>query len=199
MKREPEPVEEWWPTDQHAAVTQYRDEHYEFEVDWETGRPYGNRLSSELFVRRSRPKAWKLRSSRIGSSLTADLLATVDLLGLPTSSQRDPGSPAGHAEGGRWWLPFLDGGLFVEFTQTEHQTTNRVSATQRVWVLGANAFRHLMESLEIAPPAKRGPGDPPSLTPADRRALLAQQATPGTTEHAEVQASARRWPSLPED
>lgn len=193
-------ADEWWPDDDNSVVVKYQQAHFEFDIEWQSGRPYGGIPASKLFERKGGSASWKLRSDKIGSSLTADLLAAAESLRLPRSGRVDGGSPAGvHAEGGRWWLPLLDGGLFVEFTQWEHQSTNRVCATQRVWILGTNAYRLLLDALEIALPTRRAPGESEVWTGPERLERLEQQRTRGTKEHAAIAQLASRWPSLPTD
>lgn len=175
MKRKPK-TKPWWPENKDSVVVAYQRAHYEYDIYWQTGRPYGHIPASRMFRRCGRRAAWKLRSNRIGSSVTADLIAVAEALGMPAQSHIDRGSPGGfHAEGGTWWLPFFDGGLYVEFTMVEHQWTNRVSATQRVWIFGSHAFRYLMESLDISPPVRQVRDDSTVWTEAERMALIQRQ------------------------
>jgi len=184
----------WWPTENDSAVLEYVGAHYEFNIAWKSRRPYRSNATG-YFRWVKQYSGWKMRSHAIGDSLTADILATIDLLALPRSGRHDIGSPGGRGpEQGEWWLPILDGGVYVAFTQSEHENTNRVSATRRTWIFGSNAYRFLTAALGFTVPDRRYPGEGAELTADARRLLLERQSTSGTPEHRDLVQSAAVWP-----
>ncbi len=152
---------DWWPKDQDSMVAAYIGAHFEFYPDWiESGRPYGGASWRKWFVSVPDTNAWKLRRDGIHNGLTADLIATVELLGLVSNSKVESGWPGGIGAGGLTvWLPLLDGGLFVDFTEYEDQYTNAMKAYQKTLVFGAMALRYLLSSLDFQLPKGRLKGE----------------------------------------
>ena len=91
---------------------------------------------------------WALRSDRILNNLTADVLAAAEALGGKLATKSASGMPGGiGAEVGTVWVALLDGGVGVEVTLYEHETTNRMRAYQRTTIRGPRAYRALLELL----------------------------------------------------
>ena len=151
----------WWPMQENSVTRAYIDAHYEFDfVDIHTGRPYTGIAWSLEFCSIPHSDAWRLRHDHIGNGLTADLIAAAELLTLPYHDEYSGGFPGGATgEGMSTWLPFLDGGVFVDFSQYEHEYTNTVHASQITVVRGALALRYLLNFLGFEPPKRRLKGE----------------------------------------
>ena len=112
----------WWPDNPSPGVKVYLRAHYEFDPgSIRTDFPYHGFAWSEKF--RSEPRGgWTLRRDHISNNLTADLIAAAERLSPKLAIERNPGMPGGiGAEGATVWIPLLDGGMGVEFTQFEHR------------------------------------------------------------------------------
>ena len=89
---------------------------------------------------------WALKRDHILNPLTADLLAAADVMG--GKAETDSASTfRSHVEWGKVWVSFLDGGVGVEVVLSEHETTNRVHASQHTTIRGPRAYRTLLEFL----------------------------------------------------
>jgi hypothetical protein len=91
---------------------------------------------------------WTLKRDGILNDLTADLLAAADFLRGKVQADGSCSGPGGIGlDSSKVWVAFLDGGIGVEVQLYEHQSTNRVSGTQRTTIRGAKAYRALLELL----------------------------------------------------
>ena len=91
---------------------------------------------------------WTLKRDSILNDLTADLLAAADFLRGAVQANGSSAGPGGIGlDRSKVWVAFLDGGIGVEVQLYEHQSTNRVSGTQRTTIRGAKAYRALLELL----------------------------------------------------
>jgi hypothetical protein len=150
----------WWPDHPSRGVKVYLRAHYEFdETSIGTDFPYHGVAWSDKF--RSEPgRGWTLRRDHISNNLTADLIAAAERLSAKVDTEWNPGMPGGvGAEGATVWIPLLDGGLNVEFTQYEHQNTNRVHAYQKTRITGPLAFRVMLQFLGFESPRGRLKGE----------------------------------------
>ena len=174
----------WWPMQENSVTQAYIDAHYEFDfVDIHTGRPYTGIAWSHEFCSIPHSDAWRLRHDQIGNGLTADLIATAELLALPHHDKSSGGFPGGATgEGMSAWLPFLDGGVFVDFSQYEHEYTNTVHASQITVVHGALALRYLLDFLGFEPPKSRLKGEKCISEFQHILSLLEQHRNPDSAE-----------------
>jgi hypothetical protein len=134
----------------------------EFTTDWiNSNYPYKGKASSafRLVTKMESWEAeerfegggngcWALKRDGPLNDLTADLLAAADALGAKLQTKSSSGFPGGiGAESGTVWAALLDGGVGVTVNLWEHQTTNRVHASQRTTIRGPSAYRALLELL----------------------------------------------------
>ena len=174
---------DWWPQEDSSVTQSYIWAHNEFEpYRIRTGRPYTGEAWAKHFISIPRSDAWKVRNDHIENGLTADLLAAVEILELSCADESEGGSPGGNAEGMSAFLPLLDGGVFVDFTQYEQYDTNVVHARQATIVFGAMALRFLLDFLRFEPPQARLKGERQVPKPSEIRTLLRQQKDPTTAE-----------------
>ena len=132
----------------------------EFNTEFmESEFPYSGRPSN-AFRRITRPDpsehgerfedrghgCWALKRDHILNPLTADLLAAADAMG-GTPETDSASTFRSHVERGKVWVSFLDGGVGVAVMLSEHETTNRVHASQRTTIRGPRAYRTLLELL----------------------------------------------------
>jgi hypothetical protein len=150
----------WWgPDNPSPGVRAYLNAHYEFSRPIRTDFPYDGVSWSTRF--RSEPDGgWTLRRDHISNNLTADLIAAAERLSRNLATTRNPGVPGGiYAEGATVWIALLDGGMGVEFSQYEHEYTNRVHASQKTRITGPLAFRVLLQFLRFELPHRRLKGE----------------------------------------
>lgn len=188
---QPHTVAPWDPKCPPEIVRRYiRAFEGEFDTEYlSCGMPYGGPVSARF--RRSKTSAsdrsgfhrftnqhptviWEPRSHRIINPLTADLLAAAQALGGMVSLRGSAAGPFGiHAAGRDIWVGLLDGGVGVEVTVWERQTTNRVGAAQRTTILGVSALRLLTRSLgfEHLPRRLHGEHARPELDGIDRELI----------------------------
>ncbi|NLJ45760.1 MAG: hypothetical protein GX430_04290 [Treponema sp.] len=140
--------------------------HREVETDFPEMPKPSTCVASDWFVKIPGRDQWKPVRDRVGSPVVEALLRLVDEWGLPARVEKEAAGPGGWGAGGmRIWVPFLDGGLYVETTLWEGEYSNRLHSRQTTRILG-KACRELLwkglsgrlESSEI--PAG-GPGELP--------------------------------------
>ena len=103
---------------------------------------------------------WTLRTNHILNNLTADLLAAAELLGGTFKTHSSSSSPGGiGADSSDIWVSLLDGGIGVEVLAWEHETTNRVHASQATTIRGSKAYRALLELLGLKWINRKLPGE----------------------------------------
>ena len=91
---------------------------------------------------------WEPVRDKIRNPLTADLLATAELVSGKTRRTGTHGAPGGIGiDQSEVWVGFLDGGVGVEVHIGEDEETNRPEGWQRTTIRGPLAFRCLVEFL----------------------------------------------------
>jgi hypothetical protein len=103
---------------------------------------------------------WEPRDRSIICSFTADLLHAAYALGGRCCYDGSDGAPGGfRPEIGVVWVALLDGGVGVEVRLDEHQTTNRVMASERTTIRGTAAMRAITRALGFDHLPRRLPGE----------------------------------------
>jgi hypothetical protein len=165
MSSVPYRVAPWKSTEPPAVIRRYiRAFEGEFDSDdLESSVPYRGSVR-EVFRRSTKvpaagafhrfnslhwwPDYWAPKRDPILHTLTADLLWAAVCLGGRLCYEGSPAGPGGaHASGNDLWVALLDGGVGIEVLVYEHETTNRVSASQRTTIRGNAAFRAVTRSL----------------------------------------------------
>lgn len=165
------PENTWWPDSKNSATSKYIAAHYEFWPDHiVSGVPYSIKTWNVLFKSIPGTNAWKLKRDHIMNGLTADLLAAAESLGQENATNSFAGSPRGiGAEETNIWVPIADGGIFLTFSQSEHEYTNKVQARQATIILGAAALRMLIKKLGIGSPSRLLKGEKSDCNKQERK------------------------------
>lgn len=144
-----------------SLIDYYLSSLWELDIDEFKGKPSLLSIPSKHFVHIKSKNAWRLRRDSVGNELTQTIVRHLDAWQLPCLNNRSNGMPGGiGAKGVEIWVPFLDGGLYLETMLWEGETTNHLHAQQSTIVVGKEAYRTLWKALAEGLAAQEIPQPP---------------------------------------